>query len=1469
MTVRNNNSSRFGKWLEISVDKTSKRIQSCCVKDFLLEITRVCSPGASERNYHVFFQLTANRDSEALSGFNVKEPKQYSYLKDCLDQAPGVDDMKFFEELVEAFKVLNFDEEMRQDIFNILIGILCIGNCSFVEGQDEARLVAESSAAEVAKYWSVDARELIKALTIRKINVGKEVTESPRTPAQAKAAREAFAKLIYGKLFKFLIVEINKSLSDVPSIGKQMQTFGVLDIAGFESFYKNSLEQLHINLSNEYMQQHFNNHIFMMEMVDYIKEGVDTGEELTFNDNKDILALIIAKGGIFALLDEETALPKGSDNGFMNKLIKAQGKHGRLVVPRIISAGQFGIRHFAGTVTYSVEGFLEKNLDKPPAEAADLCTTSSCQVIKRIGELIGESGPASGGKSVKTVSGGFKHEMSQLLEKLEQAEPHYIRCVKPNPQKVPDDFNAKITLEQLTCSGVMEAVHIRQQGFAARIPFDEFVGQFACVLPKSERVSISNSSDSAERVAALVKGIPAALSALGGVSAGELVIGRTKVFIKSRVSASLQKARDISLIEYVLRVQACHRGSRCRKSLHHFRRLVAELDAWSKENNLYSSKGSQYTAIEKFKTVEAINAAIEKGKAIQGMLECGLFVCPPRSDISRTLQRMEAESSLLAEFPHLLQSFEPVEISSVLARASELELPRDGHIDTLSKRLTSLKVQVPLAKAMREALASDVAEDLTRVFEGYKASDLSQNPDNWIEGLDGAALAGQLFEKIEVIKSTTKLANDKQERDDELQKSVVGGQRSGAVEVTALAVKEEEEEEEKGPAKRKTITGLDISAQGEIMMRLMNAAHEYDIDALKTNLALAWENGVEESELKKAQSMFDSLSTEAGVVTAIEDNSERLNGEDGTESAKLCLENLTKHAGRVRFATAAVLRVTEDSRRRARETIKGDMFHAMSRESLADLQGAFADLSKYSGLRDPNKWYGDRSWMAYMRSGGAGAAVMLSHTTRPITKSLTVIDSQHERDAIAAFRDILGWMCDRSIPEVQRCHLDKAILEAASAHQSVADEIFVQMLKQQHRNPSMRSSRLGWQLLLRLCQNVTPSSELDGFVRSFFLSEISAGEFSEIAKQCIADLNVTEAPHRALGDDPERIAVPVSLIDDSCRKIYIREDAKLMDVAEKMSQVLCLKSGSEFSLFQAIHGLKGLRLLPETVEVSVLFAKWNKLEQQTGRRSHLVYKRRYLRRAEDLSVHDSVHATLTYREALSNYFTDPVLEDMDAVLRTGATIVHSEPDYFASRMESLDEAGVLEQLIPKKVLEDGFVGLSRKAWAERIIEACEDIEPPINPDEPNFMKMQRIVSLLRERKLYGCYHWLGKQFTQIPATKVSVADAPTASCKVNPKADVAANYWVCVNITGVLFISKDKADDEHFFRGFQFSEEALDRILHWAAKEDWLQLVVQIMNPTDIKNGRQPATINVQTEAAVDIAFLLTRMSVDTKSLMR
>ncbi|CAK0821355.1 unnamed protein product [Prorocentrum cordatum] len=571
MTQRNNNSSRFGKWLELSFDGRGQ-IAGCQIVDYVLELTRVTGTAKVERNYHVFFALAHMRDSNELQGLGMLPPSKYSYLKDCVQQAPSLNDAQIFEEIVEAFQSLEFEASLQKEIFSVVAGILELGNVKFAEvGEslafaEEAKDLSEGrlqgaktqdlseehrcAAQRAADLLGLNLANLGKALLTRESVVGGEKIQRSLKADQAAFERDAFVRLVYGRLFKWLICKMNQKLLN----GVEVTRFlGLLDIAGFESFATNSLEQLLINLSNEHLQAHFNHSFFTMEIEVYRAEGVNLSfDDVGFNDNKDIIELIAGKGGIFSILDDSGTLAKSadSDQKWVDRACKELQNHKRFGVPKF--KGSFTVKHFAGPVEYQAKGFLEKNLNKPPREGPNCIVTSSNSVLKEIGgtviaelDLLEQAAKGTKRKA-QTVSNEFKESIAALMSKLKEADPHFIRCIKPNPEKKPDMFHSQLVMEQLLYSGALEAVKIRQSGYALRMPFEDFVAQYHVLLPKAHQADLlGREGDARGRAEALLGMLPEVVSFAGKEARlrpedKEALFGNTKLFARASFHARLE-----------------------------------------------------------------------------------------------------------------------------------------------------------------------------------------------------------------------------------------------------------------------------------------------------------------------------------------------------------------------------------------------------------------------------------------------------------------------------------------------------------------------------------------------------------------------------------------------------------------------------------------------------------------------------------------------------------------------------------------------------------------------------------------------------------------------------------------------------------------------------------------------------------------------------------------------------------------
>ncbi|KAL8430312.1 hypothetical protein ACSSS7_005980 [Eimeria intestinalis] len=473
-TSRNPNSSRFGKWIEVLFNNRFTVI-GARVTSYLLEVPRVIGHTDGERNYHVFYQIFEGL-KDSLKGLQA----EYQL---------GTDPT--------AFKLLHpFSSSKKTEVFtqvsNVCGSYSVLLTCSQAGGA-EGSVPDPNTAVHLTSasgLLGVPEEELIQALTCRSLKTGNEVVKVVLTPEKAQAARDGFAQLVYSCLFSWLIARVNESLQPSEAAQVEGNVVGILDIAGFESFKTNGFEQLCINLSNEKLQHHFNQDIFLNEISDYQKDGLQD-LKLAYQDNADILDLIEGKGGIFAVLDEELFVPKGSEQGFVSKLAKSRASDKRFIPSKASGSLTFSVDHYAGVVAYNATGWLQKNQSSLPTEALNLLLASSNKVMLQAVTLVSEKSANQGsgkGRSKSTIASDFKRQLKDLIDRIEQTTTHYVRCVKPNKQHLPMCVCSEDILSQLVCSGVMEAVRIRKAGFALRLPHLDFVSRYGILMGKQAKV---------------------------------------------------------------------------------------------------------------------------------------------------------------------------------------------------------------------------------------------------------------------------------------------------------------------------------------------------------------------------------------------------------------------------------------------------------------------------------------------------------------------------------------------------------------------------------------------------------------------------------------------------------------------------------------------------------------------------------------------------------------------------------------------------------------------------------------------------------------------------------------------------------------------------------------------------------------------------------------------------------------------
>uniref|UniRef100_A0A803PZX1 Uncharacterized protein n=1 Tax=Cannabis sativa TaxID=3483 RepID=A0A803PZX1_CANSA len=548
-TLRNNNSSRFGKFVEIQFDKQG-RISGAAIRTYLLERSRVCQISNPERNYHCFYLLCA-APQEEIEKYKLGNPKSFHYLNqsNCYELV-GVSDARDYLATRRAMDIVGISAKEQEAIFRVIAAILHLGNIEFTKGKEIDSSLPKDDKAKfhlkmTADLLMCDADALEDALCKRVMITPEEVIKRSLDPQSAAVSRDGLAKTIYSRLFDWLVDKINNSIGQDAN---SKSLIGVLDIYGFESFKTNSFEQFCINFTNEKLQQHFNQHVFKMEQEEYTKEEIDWSY-IEFVDNQDVLDLIEKKpGGIVALLDEACMFPKSTHETFANKLYQTFKNHKRFIKPKL-SRTDFTIGHYAGEVLYQSDQFLDKNKDYVVPEHQDLLGVSKCSFVAGLFPPLKEETAKS--SKFSSIGSRFKLQLQQLMETLNSTEPHYIRCVKPNNLLKPAIFENVNIMQQLRCGGVLEAIRISCAGYPTRKPFFEFINRFGLLAPEA----LEGSYD--EKVACkkiLEK------KALKGFQ-----IGKTKVFLRAGQMAELDARRAEVLSSAAKTIQRRIRTHQARK----------------------------------------------------------------------------------------------------------------------------------------------------------------------------------------------------------------------------------------------------------------------------------------------------------------------------------------------------------------------------------------------------------------------------------------------------------------------------------------------------------------------------------------------------------------------------------------------------------------------------------------------------------------------------------------------------------------------------------------------------------------------------------------------------------------------------------------------------------------------------------------------------------------------------------------
>ncbi|KAM4848765.1 unconventional myosin-VIIa isoform 3-T3 [Urocitellus parryii] len=560
-TIRNDNSSRFGKYIDIHFN-TRGAIEGAKIEQYLLEKSRVCRQAPDERNYHVFYCMLAGMSQEQKKKLGLGQATDYNYLAmgNCITCEGRVDSQEYAN-IRSAMKVLMFTDTENWEISKLLAAILHLGNLQYeartFENLDACEVLFSPSLTTAASLLEVNPPDLMSCLTSRTLITRGETVSTPLSMEQALDVRDAFVKGIYGRLFVWIVDKINVAIYKPPSqeVKNSRRSIGLLDIFGFENFTVNSFEQLCINFANEHLQQFFVRHVFKLEQEEYDLESIDW-LHIEFTDNQDALDMIANKPmNIISLIDEESKFPKGTDTTMLYKLNSQHKLNTNYVPPKNNHETQFGINHFAGIVYYETQGFLEKNRDTLHGDIIQLVHSSRNKFIKQIFQADVAMG-AETRKRSPTLSSQFKRSLELLMRTLGACQPFFVRCIKPNEFKKPMLFDRHLCVRQLRYSGMMETIRIRRAGYPIRYSFVEFVERYRVLLPGVKPAyKQGNLRGTCQRIAEAVLG-----------THDDWQIGKTKIFLKDHHDMLLEVERDKAITDRVILLQKIIRGFKDRSN---------------------------------------------------------------------------------------------------------------------------------------------------------------------------------------------------------------------------------------------------------------------------------------------------------------------------------------------------------------------------------------------------------------------------------------------------------------------------------------------------------------------------------------------------------------------------------------------------------------------------------------------------------------------------------------------------------------------------------------------------------------------------------------------------------------------------------------------------------------------------------------------------------------------------------------
>uniref|UniRef100_A0A8B9ZL05 Myosin-9 n=1 Tax=Anas platyrhynchos TaxID=8839 RepID=A0A8B9ZL05_ANAPL len=686
-TVKNDNSSRFGKFIRINFD-VNGYIVGANIETYLLEKSRAIRQAKEERTFHIFYYLLSGAGEHLKTDLLLEPYNKYRFLSNGHVTIPGQQDKDMFQETMEAMRIMGIPDEEQIGLLKVISGVLQLGNIVFKKERntDQASMPDNTAAQKVSHLLGINVTDFTRGILTPRIKVGRDYVQKAQTKEQADFAIEALAKATYERMFRWLVMRINKALDKTKRQGASF--IGILDIAGFEIFELNSFEQLCINYTNEKLQQLFNHTMFILEQEEYQREGIewnfiDFGLDL--QPCIDLIEKPAGPPGILALLDEECWFPKATDKSFVEKVVQEQGTHPKFQKPKQLKdKADFCIIHYAGKVDYKADEWLMKNMDPLNDNIATLLHQSNLMqfpVLSLVDRIVGLDQVAGMSETAlpgafktrkgmfRTVGQLYKEQLAKLMATLRNTNPNFVRCIIPNHEKKAGKLDPHLVLDQLRCNGVLEGIRICRQGFPNRVVFQEFRQRYEILTPNAIPKGFM---DGKQACVLMIKALE--------LDSNLYRIGQSKVFFRAGVLAHLEEERDLKITDVIIGFQACCRGYLARKAfakrqqqltamkvlqrncVMYFFSFVKPLlqvsrqeeEMMAKEEELIKVKEKQLAAENRLSEMETFQAQLMAEKMqLQEQLQAETELCAEAEEIRA---RLTAKKQELEEICHDLEA---------------------------------------------------------------------------------------------------------------------------------------------------------------------------------------------------------------------------------------------------------------------------------------------------------------------------------------------------------------------------------------------------------------------------------------------------------------------------------------------------------------------------------------------------------------------------------------------------------------------------------------------------------------------------------------------------------------------------------------------------------------------------------------------------------------------------------------------